>query len=170
MPQNVFKPVNNLGFLLAKAGQGWNDLLYSKFCESGYSDVRPAYGSILMPLFEEDGLQIGELGRRAQLSKQTMTTMIDVMERRKIISRKRDPLDARAFRIYLTKRSRRFKMVAARVLHEMDRVTESHLNRRHINALKTNLRVLMNLSTVKQQVPGNRVKPGSRRAKAGRST
>lgn len=155
---------------MAKAGQAWNDLLYSKFCEAGYSDVRPAYGSILMPLFEEDGLQIGELGRRAQLSKQTMTTMIDVMERRKVISRKRDPLDARAFRIYLTKRSRRFKMVAAKVLREMDCATESHLNRRQIRALKTNLRVLMNLGTVNQPVPGNKVKPGTRRANAGRST
>lgn len=132
--------------------------------------MRPAYGSILMPLFEEDGLQIGELGRRAQLSKQTMTTMIDVMERRKVISRKRDPLDARAFRIYLTKRSRRFKMVAAKVLREMDCTTESHLNRRQIRALKTNLRVLMNLGTVNQPVPDNKAKPGTRRANAGRST
>jgi DNA-binding MarR family transcriptional regulator len=170
VPQNVFRPVNNLGFLLAKAGQGWNELLYSKFCEAGYSDVRPAYGSILMPLFEEDGLQIGELGRRAQLSKQTMTTMIDVMERRKLISRKRDPRDARAFRIYLTKRSRRFKIVAAKVLREMDRATESNLNRRQISALKTSLSVLINLGPVNRVVPDYKVTAGARRAKADRST
>lgn len=150
---NAFEPTNNIGFLLAKAGQSWNDLLYTKFCEAGYADVRPAYGSILMPLFAEDGLQIGELGRRAQLSKQTMTTMIDVMERRKLITRKRDPLDARAFRIYLTTRSRRFKKVAERVLCEIDRATELHLTREQIKSLKASLRTLMNVNIAAQSAP-----------------
>lgn len=145
MPQNTFEPTNNLGFLLAKAGQSWNELLYSKFCAAGYADVRPSYGSILMPLFAEDGLQIGELGRRAQLSKQTMTTMIELMERRKLIRRKRDPRDARAFRIYLTKRSRRFKKVAERVLRELDFAAEVQLTKQQIRSLKANLRAVMDL-------------------------
>ena len=150
MPLDVFEPTNNIGFLLAKAGQSWNELLYTKFCAAGYADVRPAYGSILMPLFAEDGLQIGELGRRAQLSKQTMTTMIDVMERRKLITRKRDPLDARAFRIYLSRRSRRFKKVAERVLREIDRTTELHLTSGQIEDLKASLQTLMNINIATQ--------------------
>ena len=155
MPANAFEPTNNLGFLLAKAGQSWNDLLYTKFCAAGYADVRPAYGSILMPLFAEDGLQIGELGRRAHLSKQTMTTMIDVMERRKLITRKRDPLDARAFRIYLSPRSRRFKKVAERVLREIDRAAELRLTKSQIKALKDGLRTLMNIDiTAQSAFPG----------------
>ena len=150
MPLDAFEPTSNIGFLLAKAGQSWNELLYTKFCAAGYADVRPAYGSILMPLFAEDGLQIGELGRRAQLSKQTMTTMIDVMERRKLITRKRDPLDARAFRIYLSRRSRRFKKVAERVLREIDRTTELHLTSGQIEGLKASLQTLMNINIVTQ--------------------
>lgn len=98
-----------------------------------------------MPLFAEDGLQIGELGRRAQLSKQTMTTMIELMERRKLIRRKRDPRDARAFRIYLTKRSRRFKKVAERVLRELDFAAEVQLTKQQIRSLKANLRAVMDL-------------------------
>jgi hypothetical protein len=43
--------------------------------------VRPSYGSILVPLFEEDALHMGELARRARLSKQTMTTMVRLLER-----------------------------------------------------------------------------------------
>jgi DNA-binding MarR family transcriptional regulator len=146
--KNAFEPIDNVGFLLAKAGQRWNELLYEKFCAAGFSDVRPAYGSILMPLFAEDGLQMGELGRRAQLSKQTMTTLIEMMENRGLIVRKRDPQDARAFRIYLTRRSRRFKDVAKKVLHEMDRMTKLHLRREHIVQLKASLRALMMLGFV----------------------
>ena len=50
---------DNLGFLLAKAAQRWNELLHLRFAAAGFAHVRPAYGSILIPLFEEDGLQIG---------------------------------------------------------------------------------------------------------------
>ena len=110
----------SLGFLLAKASQRWNELLYAHFSERGYSEVRPAYGSILLPLFEEDGLRIGELGRRAHLAKQTMTTMIRLMERDGLVIREPDPDDGRATRVRLTPRARRFRPVAEEVLAELD--------------------------------------------------
>ena len=33
---------DNLGFLLAKASQRWNELLYARFVEAGFGDVRSA--------------------------------------------------------------------------------------------------------------------------------
>ena len=45
----------NLGFLLAKASQHWNELLAEGFAERGFADVRPSYGSVLLPLFEDAG-------------------------------------------------------------------------------------------------------------------
>src|SRR5437588_7843005 len=104
----------NLGFLLAKASQRWNELLAARFRAAGYPEVSPAFGSILLPLFEEDGLQIAELGRRAGLSKQTMTTMVRLMEARGLVERRLDPRDRRAARIFLTPRSIAFRKVAAR--------------------------------------------------------
>ena len=92
----------NLGFLLAKASQRWNELLHERFVERGWSEVRPAYGSILLPLFEEDALRIGELASRAGLAKQTMTTMVRLLERDGLVSREPDPGDGRAARIRLT--------------------------------------------------------------------
>jgi len=66
----------NLGFLLAKASQRWNELLAERFFERGFGEVRPSYGSVLLPLFEEDGLRMGQIAERARLSKQTMTTLV----------------------------------------------------------------------------------------------
>jgi DNA-binding MarR family transcriptional regulator len=117
----------SLGFLLAKASQRWNELLYAHFSERGYGEVRPAYGSILLPLFEEDGLRIGELGRRARLAKQTMTTMIRLMERDGLVIREPDPDDGRATRVQLTPRARRFRPVAEQVLAELDRLVNRAL-------------------------------------------
>src|SRR5438552_5804371 len=39
-----------------------SELLGERFAAYGYAEVRPAYGSILVPLFEEDALRLGELG------------------------------------------------------------------------------------------------------------
>src|SRR5437868_6478295 len=85
----------DLGFLLAKATQRWNEQLQDRFRAAGWGAVRPSYGSILVPLFEEDGLRIGELARRARLSKQTMTTMVRLLERDGLVRRERDPVDGR---------------------------------------------------------------------------
>lgn len=110
----------NLGFLLAKATQRWNEHLYERFRAAGFPEVRPSYGSILVPLFEEDGLRIGELAKRSRLSKQAMTTMLRLLEKEDLVIRRPDPEDARASRIFLTRKSQRFRPVAEVVLKELD--------------------------------------------------
>src|ERR671934_2694862 len=96
----------NLGFLLAKASQRWNELLAQRFRREGYDEVRPSYGSVLLPLFEEDGLRMGELARRSRLSKQTMTTLVRLAERDGLVERPADPDDGRATVVRLTPRAR----------------------------------------------------------------
>src|SRR5713101_3232390 len=108
---------NNLGFLLSKAGQRWNEVLAERFAARGFAEVRPAYGSILIPLFEEDGLRMSE---RARLSKQTLTTLVPRLERDGLIERRGDPGDGRAALVFLTARARAFAPVAAAVLAELD--------------------------------------------------
>jgi len=110
----------NLGFLLAKASQRWNELLADRFTASGFEEVRPSYGSVLLPLFEQDGLRMNEIAARSRLSKQTMTTLVRLCERSGLVSRTSDPGDGRAFRIYLTQRARSFKPVADEILRELD--------------------------------------------------
>ena len=111
----------NTGFLLAKALQRWNELLRRRFMEERYGQVRPQYGSVLVPLYEQDGLPMGELARRARLSKQTMTTMIRQMERDRLVIRRPDAEDGRVTRVCLSPRAQAFRSVAERVLGELDR-------------------------------------------------
>ena len=127
---------DDLGFLLAKAMQRWNELLADSFAREGYADVRPSYGSVLIPLFEEDGLQMGELARRSRLSKQTMTTLVRRVERDGLVSRRADPGDARATLIFLTERARAFEPVAAEVLRQLDEAVRSQLDPAAVASLK----------------------------------
>jgi len=134
----------NLGFLLAKASQRWNDVLGQRFAAAGYPEVRPAYGSLLIPLFEEDGLRQGELARRARLSKQTMTTMARALERAGLVERRGDPEDGRATRLYLTARARAFRPVAAEILADLDERAAARL-RIGRSTLESALRSLLEL-------------------------
>jgi DNA-binding MarR family transcriptional regulator len=135
----------NLGFLLAKASQHWNELLYDRFVREGFADVRPAYGSILVPLFEQDGLRMGELAARARLSKQTMTTMVRLLERDGLVRRERDPDDGRATRVWLTPRARDFRPVATDVLRELERLVARKLSAADRARLKAMLKGVMEL-------------------------
>jgi DNA-binding MarR family transcriptional regulator len=135
----------NLGFLLAKASQRWNELLYERFAARGYPEVRPAYGSILLPLWAEDGLRMGELARRSRLSKQTMTTLVRLMEREGLVTRRRDPTDGRAALVRLTARSRRFRPVAEDVLRELDELVRARVPADALQPLDHALKGVMSL-------------------------
>jgi DNA-binding MarR family transcriptional regulator len=134
-----------VGFLLAKASQRWNELLHERFAAAGFPDVRPSYGSILVPLFEEDGLRMGELAARARLSKQTMTTMVRLLERDGLVERRADPRDGRAALVFLTKRAHHLRPVVEQALAELDRLVATRLSARGRADLREALRELADL-------------------------
>ena len=129
----------NIGFLLAKASQRWNELLAEAFRACGHSDVRPSYGSVLVPLFEEDGLRIGELAARSHLAKQTMTTMVRVVEGAGFVRRRPDPDDARATRVHLTNRGQQLRPVAAREVARLEQRIQERIGDRRATALRATL-------------------------------
>jgi DNA-binding MarR family transcriptional regulator len=135
----------NLGYLLAKASQRWNELLQAGFAEAGFPEVKASYGSILIPLFEQDGLRMGEIARRARLSKQTMTTMVRLCERDGLVERRPDPDDRRATRVYLTAKAKRFRTRAEHVLGTLESQVETALGRRDSRNLRRSLADLQEL-------------------------
>jgi DNA-binding MarR family transcriptional regulator len=136
---------DDLGFLLAKAMQRWNELLSRSFARAGFADVRPSYGSVLLPLFEEDGLQMGELARRSRLSKQTLTTLVRRVERDGLVSRRQDPNESRATLVFLTERAREFEPVAADVVRRLDEAVRARLDPDAVAKLREGLLELVAL-------------------------
>jgi DNA-binding MarR family transcriptional regulator len=159
--------LDNLGFLLAKSSQRWNELLYDRFVAAGFPEVRPAYGSLLIPLYEEDGLRQGELARRARLSKQTMTTMARTLERDGLVERRVDQSDARATQIFLTERARELRPVAEQVLKEVEALVGAALAARARETLKTSLRQIAGLD---RPIGGSEGGPSHRAGLSGETT
>lgn len=131
--------------MLAKASQRWNELLQERFRREGYHEVRPSYGSVLLPLFEEDGLRMGEVAARARVSKQTMTTLVRLAERDGLVRRERDPEDGRAFRVLLTERALGFRPVAGAVIRELEELVTERLSRGGVSRLERYLQEVMSL-------------------------
>ncbi|MEQ1565811.1 MAG: MarR family transcriptional regulator [Myxococcota bacterium] len=135
----------DVGYLLAKASQRWNELVVARFAAEGFPEVRPSYGSVLVPLYEEDGLRMGEVGRRARLSKQTITHLVRATERDGLVVRAADEHDSRATRVWLTDKARRFEPVAARVLGQVEQVAAGALGEDSVEVLRRVLAVLSDL-------------------------
>lgn len=135
---------DNLGFLLAKASQRFNERLVGRFAQTGFPGVRASYGSVLVPLFQQDDLRIGELAARAALSKQSMTALVRACEDEELVQRRKDPDDGRAFRVRLTRRGKRFQRAAEGILAELDAEVLAQLGRPRRDALVEALKGVMN--------------------------
>lgn len=136
---------DNLGWLLAKATQRWNERLEAGFREAGFPVVRASFGSVLVPLYEEDDLRMGELGRRSGLSKQAMTTLVRSVEQAGLVSRARDAADGRAYRVSLTQRGETLRPVAEQVLRDLAARTGSRLSDEELQSLFMSLRKVVEL-------------------------
>jgi DNA-binding MarR family transcriptional regulator len=111
---------NDVGFLLAQASRRFNERLVERLTARGFGEVRASYGSVLVPLFERDGLRVGDLAAASRLSKQAMTGLLARCEADGLVERERSPLDGRAFDVRLTARGRALRAAAAEVLAELD--------------------------------------------------
>jgi DNA-binding MarR family transcriptional regulator len=141
----VNRTSSNVGFLLAKASQRYNELLLERFAERGFDEIRASFGSVLVPLFERDGLRLGELAGAAKLSKQAMTGLVKQCEDAGLVERERDPVDGRAFNVRLTARGREFRAVAEAVLAELDEELVRSLGTRNRDALVRALQGVIDL-------------------------
>jgi DNA-binding MarR family transcriptional regulator len=136
---------SNLGFLLAKASARWNELLLDRFAAAGFPEVKASHGSVLVPLLEQDGLRMGEISRRARLSKPSMTALVRQCEEDGFVRRDRDASDGRAFRVVLTERGRRFGDVVETVLGDLDALVEDGLGTETRDALERALKGVIDL-------------------------
>jgi len=95
-----------MGFLLSRATWAMNNFVNRMLKESGLVDISVAYFAVLQALWDEDGLNISDLGDRAHLEKSTMTSLIDRMEGAGLLRREDHPTDRRAYKICLTARGK----------------------------------------------------------------
>ena len=89
----------NIVFLLAKAHQRAQSVLKGNLQAFGLTPMQCLF---METLWEEDGLSVGEIGRRIALDTATLAGVLDRMVSAGWVRREADPDDGRVARVYLT--------------------------------------------------------------------
>ncbi len=77
--------------------------------DSPFSDLQPAHSAALQALWDEpEGARLTDLAQTARITKQSMSALVDHLERTRYVERIVDPEDGRASLLLLTERGRTF--------------------------------------------------------------
>ncbi len=128
------------GFTLAKVCRAHRGNVGELLAEVG---LHVGQEMVLIELWREDGLRGGELAERLGVEPPTVTKMLRRLERCGLVSRRRDPEDARSFRVYLTDEGRSLEEPVARCWESADEKTLAGMSaaeRRTFHRLLTKVR------------------------------
>src|SRR5947209_4677956 len=94
--------------------------IFDAVVSGGYGDLRPAHGNVMEQFGREDGLRLTDLASGAGMTAQSMSELVDDLERKGYVERRPDPSDRRAKRIYLTEKGKHNVSVAAQAVADTE--------------------------------------------------
>ncbi len=134
------------GSLIAQAHRLGARVFARVLREEGEEDLNPAQGRILYELWKEDGLQQGELAKRAKLDKSSLALALDKMEAEGRIRRERVEGDGRARAIFCSASTEKMKAAYDAASAKMIALFYSGMSAKEIDAFESSLRkVIANL-------------------------
>ena len=116
----------SLGFMINVVGRLMKRSLYLKLSDSG---ITPTQWTVLMCLWEDDGLSFTELGKRLCFDHPTITGVVDRMEREKLVRRRRDHIDRRVVKVFLTQKGKNLEPSTAGMGADVDKETVENLGK-----------------------------------------
>jgi DNA-binding MarR family transcriptional regulator len=134
---------NSLGFIINRTALRLKQELHQAFKKNGY-DITPEQWAILNRLWEQEGLSQVELADKTFKDKPNVTRMLDVLERRQLLFRRRDENDRRAFKVYLTEEGKQLKEKLIPLAVEVLERGQKNLTKEDIEYLKQELDTIYN--------------------------
>jgi len=131
------------GFLIAKVHQVAGRIFARMLQEHGIEEINPPLGRILFVLWQEDGIPIGELAKRASLEKSTLTTLLDRLEASGFVERVRSEEDRRVIRVRRTEKDKARRKSYEEVSERMNRLFYAGLSAQEIDRFEETLRRLL---------------------------
>ena len=131
------------GFLIAKIHQLSNRIFTKKLKEYGLDELNSAQGRIMFVLWREDNISIHELSKKTQLSKSTLTSMLDRLEKAGFIKRVHSSKDRREIIIKLTEKNISLQDKYVDVSQEMNKLFYNKLSEVEIDEFENYLRRIL---------------------------
>ena len=125
----------NVGILLRDPLQQIVQSVSSGLTDAGFDDIRPAHTAVFQHI-DADGTRITDLAERAQITKQSMSYLVEHLESHGYVERKPDPSDRRATLICLTERGWSQIRAALAVISTIEEGWERELGTKRMELLR----------------------------------
>ena len=113
--------VTSGGFLISKI-QKLSKRIFAKILKDHDININPGQGRILFILWQKDSIPIQELAAKTSLTMSTLTSMLDRMEKAKILERVPKPKDRRSYLIELTPKTKLMKQQFLQISSDMGEI------------------------------------------------
>ena len=97
---------------------------------------------VLAVLRERNGSRMGDLSETTSIEVSTLTRLVDSMEKKKLVARRRDPVDARAIVLHATPAGQRLTLRILPIVERYEKVALQGFDAREAERLKAALRRL----------------------------
>jgi DNA-binding MarR family transcriptional regulator len=101
----------NIGILLRQPFQQLVEQIHNDLAEAGYPEIRPVQG-VVFQFIGKNGARLTELAEKAQMTKQSMSYLVEYLEEAGHVERADDETDKRAKIFRLTKKGWRVVALA----------------------------------------------------------
>jgi MarR family transcriptional regulator, organic hydroperoxide resistance regulator len=129
-----------LGFALSAAARKLAKSYAKALTDCG---LTPSQLFFLRQLWREDGLQLREVGVRAQLDATSATWLADQLEQAGLVERKRNDADRRAVRLWLTRTGQALHTELEPELAGWEKAIEDELTKHHSSAEVATFRAVL---------------------------
>ena len=124
-------------------------ILNSLFVENGLNEFTGEQGKILYFLWKDDGIPSTEIARKTGLAVNTLTNMLDKMEKSGLIYRKESEKDKRKKLVFLTKEGKRLESKSNYASERMNEIFYRGFSGEEIELFEKQLkRIIDNLDAV----------------------
>lgn len=106
-------------YLISRAYLVITSALKKGFALADVGQMKPAYIGVLLNLWNEDGVKMVELGRKAGLEPSTMSGLLDRMAKDKLIKRVAAKNDRRAQLIFLTESGKNIQKTVLEAINQV---------------------------------------------------
>lgn len=132
----------NLGILLRIPFQSVVDRVSAGLADAGFDDIRPAHTAVFQHI-DADGTRLTDLAERAQITKQSMSYLVDYLEQHGYLERRSDPSDRRASLICLTDRGWAQVQTALAIIADLENEWTQTLGKKEMQQLRKLLTALV---------------------------
>ncbi|WP_345986456.1 MarR family winged helix-turn-helix transcriptional regulator [Sulfurimonas sp. HSL-1656] len=127
LPENSDSVLEHtLGAMLRRMYSALSEQVYGRLEEAGYADIRPMHSKVMRHLTGR-GARVTTLAEQAQITKQSMSAIVEELITLGYLEKRADPSDGRASLVMFTPRGKALQATLIRLSAEAEKVLAKNI-------------------------------------------